>query len=284
MKTFFKKLSIPAIVAVFSIVGTLLSQQFLLAKAKPSLKREIVRTDLSGLSPEVKKQIGLVPINYSVQNISRSTAQNVSIFAKSDSALAIADLKFSQESEDHQISAPDPRELKITAASIRPNGVVSFQILTSASNTINFSELSDNADIITSKAEAEKQTGNKSFLAWGIGTFFVLIYLPVVSGLIYLFWQIGKSWRNLETSTTPAEIRTKLIVVLVALYIYNDLIIGSTAVLQAWLPLPRINFEELTSMFILYLVATRYKLVEEWLKIKIEAGKSQSVPPTKTNP
>src|SRR5208282_528479 len=160
MKTFLKQLSVPSVVALISIIGTLSAQQFLLSKAKPNLKREIIRTDLSGLSSDVKKQIALVPINYPLQNISRSAAQNVSVFVKSDSPLTIADLKFTQESEDHQISTPDPHELKVNAPSIRPNGILSFQILTTPNNNMNFSELADNAIIITSKGVAAGQNGN----------------------------------------------------------------------------------------------------------------------------
>jgi hypothetical protein len=273
MKTFFKKLSVPSVVALLTIIGTLLAQQFLLSKEKPNLKREIIRTDLSGLSPDVKKQIALVPINYSLQNTSRSAAQNVSVFVKSDSLLTIADLKFTQESEDHQISMPDPHELKVNAPSIRPNGILSFQILTTANNNMNFSELADNANIITSKGAVAGQNGNTTLLAWGVVGFVVLIWLPIISILIYLFWQVGKIWRNLETSVTPPEIRNKLIILLVALYIYDDLVIGSTSILQAWLPLPRIRFGELISVFLLYLIITRYRLIEEWIKVTIEKHK-----------
>ena len=276
MRKFFAKLAIPAIVAVISILGTLLTQQYLQVKAKPNLRKDILRTDLSGLTPDIRKQIGLVPINYTLQNISRSTAQNVSVFVKADSLLTIQDLKFSQESEDHQVGMADPHAFKINAPSIRPNGLLSFQILTTASNNLTFSELSDNANFITTKgSEATQSTGN-SYFGWAVVLFVVLLWLPIIGILVYVFWQAGKVWRNLETSETPPEIKTKLIVLLIALYIYDSLIIGSTSILQAWLPLPRIRFDELISIFLLYLLITRYRLVEQWIKVMIEKHRKRN--------
>ena len=274
MKAFIKKLSVPVVVAVISCIlsvsGTLGTQQYILLQSKPNLKKDVVKPDLSGLSPEVKKQITLIPINYSLQNISRSAAQNITIFVRSDTVLNIPDLKFSQESEDYQVSMPDPHELKITAPSIRPNGLLSVQILTPADNSITFSELSDNATIVTSKNAQPSQNGKNALLVWLVVGFGILIWLPILCILIYLFVQIGKYWRTMESDAIQPEIRNRIIILLIAFYIYDDIVIGSTGMFQAWLPLPRINFAELTSIFVFYLIVTRYKLLEEWLKVSIQ--------------
>ena len=142
MKTFLsffqKKLLAPSLVALFSIVGTCLVQQWILTKAQPVLKKDIIQTDLSGLSPEVRKQITLLPINYFLQNNSHAPAQHVTITIKSDNLISASDLKFSQDSEDHQLIYADPHEFKVNIPTIRPGGTVGFQIIAPPNNNITF--------------------------------------------------------------------------------------------------------------------------------------------------
>lgn len=160
-----RKLLVPILISSFSIAGGYAVQQIVLMKGTPILQKQVIRTDLTGLPPDVKRQITLLPINYSLQNNSRAPAKNVTIFVKSDSLISVSDLKFSQESEDHQLSYPDPHEFKVNVPTIRPGGIVSFQILTSASNNITFSELADNAQIVTSSG-VEAQNKKLLLLSW----------------------------------------------------------------------------------------------------------------------
>jgi hypothetical protein len=278
MKTFLsfvqKKLLVPILISLFSIVGAYVVQQIVLAREKPVLKKDVIRTDLAGLSPEIRQQITLLPINYSLQNNSHAPAKNVTIFIKSDSLVSIPDLKFSQESEDHQLSFPDVHEFKVNVPTIRPGGLVSFQIITTASNNIAFSELADNAQIVTpTTIEAQKE--KSTLVELGIIALAIFVWFPVLTILIYVFWKTGKSWQEIETGTNHPEFRKRLIILIVALYIYNDLILGSFGPIGMWLPLPRINFLELIYAFIFYLLVTRYKLIENWISAMIERQRKE---------
>jgi len=280
MKTFLsffqKKLLAPSLVALFSIVGTCLVQQWILTKAQPVLKKDIIQTDLSGLSPEVRKQITLLPINYFLQNNSHAPAQHVTITIKSDNLISASDLKFSQDSEDHQLIYADPHEFKVNIPTIRPGGTVGFQIIAPPNINITFSELSDNALFETQKGallHAEKEQTSRMVLA--IIAVVVLVWLPVLSVLIYVFVKVGRAWKETDTATEHPDFRKQLIVLIVGLYIYDDLIIGSLGMLGPWLPLPRIRFGELISAFVLYLIVTRYKLIENWLSAKIDSLKRE---------
>jgi hypothetical protein len=187
MKTFLKKLSVPLFVAIFSVLATLGIQQYVLLKATPNLEKQVIQPDLAGLSPEIKKQISLVAVNYTLQNISHSAAKNVSVFIKSDSQIDISTLKFSQDSEVHQVGLSDPHEIKIDVPSIRPNGAVSFQLLIPAGNNVNFSELSDSAVIVQTKGNGTQKALGNNALGVGIVVFATIIWLPVVGTLIYSF-------------------------------------------------------------------------------------------------
>ena len=262
--SFFRKhLLVPILVSLFSLTAGYLFQQLALTKAKPILRKEVVRFDLSGLPDDLKRQITLVPINYSLHNNSRSPAQNVSIFIKSDSILQINDLKFSQDSEDHQYGIPDPHEFRVNVPTIRPGGFVSFQIITSAANKITFSERSDNALFATQTGKGVDEEKQKATLVeLAIGAAILFVWLPVLSILIYVFWKTGKSWQRMEASTEHPNFRNRLIILIIALYIYDDLFLGSLGPIGLWMPLPRISFGEMTAAFVFYLFVTRYKLLE----------------------
>ena len=280
LKTFLsflrRRLLVPFLISLFTLIIGYAIQQIALTKARPVLKKEVIKTDLTGLTPDIKRQITLVPINYSLQNNSRAPAQNVTIFIKSDSILSIADLKFAQDSEDHQFGTPDVHEFKVNVPIIRPGGFVSFQIITAANNNITFSERSDNALFETQKgASLDAQAEKNVLVEWGVGAFILLVWLPILSMLIYVFWRAGKTWQEIEASTSQPEFRNRLIIFIIALYIYDDLILASFGPIGMWLPLPRINFAELVYAFIFYLLVTRYKLVENWISAMIEKQKRE---------
>jgi hypothetical protein len=65
-------------------------------------------------------------------------------------------------------------------------------------------------------------------------------------------------------------------VAIVVLFIY-DVVVNSLGPLGGFLPIPRISFNDFTGAFILYLLVTRYKLVEAWLVSK--TAKSEPTKP-----
>jgi hypothetical protein len=218
-----------------------------------------------------------------LQNNSRAPAANVTIFVKSDYPLSTGDLKFTQDSEDHQTIPVDLHEFKVNVPTIRPGGFEGFQLLTPASNNITFSERSDNALFETPSgigADAAKQKA--TLLEWGVGAFALLVWLPVLLILARVFWKVGKSWQEIETGTSHPEFRKRLIILIVAFYIYTDLFLGALGPFGMWLPLPRIQFQELTDAFVFYLLVTRYKLIENWILAIMEKQKAnqRNEPPT----
>lgn len=282
---FLKRLVVPGAVAVGSIIGTETVHQLVLLKQKPLLSRQVIYTDLSSLSADVKKQIALVPTSYTIQNLSSTAAKDVTIFVNSDLGILASDMKFTDDSEEHQISYPDQHSYRINVPNIRPAGHVSFQILSPAINNIHFHELSDDANFVSQKdAQATQAEKQSQILAWVITAFGVIIYLPIVGGLIYLVLKIGRVWRKIEThEATDIDIRTPLIMFLVGLYIYDDLILGSLTIWGGFIPLPRINYLELIYIFIFYYIVTRYKLVDAWLKRASGQNEVQK-PPVQTIP
>lgn len=263
--------------ATLTQIGNFVVPQLVQSKGKPILLKSVTRTDLSGLPQAVRSQIGLVPITYTLQHSAGAAAQNVTISLKSDSLLQINDIKFTPESENHQFSSADLNTLKINVPTIRPGGLVSFQLLTTATNQIKISELADNAQFITGKEGADAQKQKTIYIEYVLVSIGVMIWLALLCTLIVVVVRTGKSWREIETSTAPPEIRKQLIVLIVAIYIYG-LLLGSLGPLGVWLPAPRISFNELISAFLFYLLVTRYKLIENWLLAKGENGSASSKP------
>jgi hypothetical protein len=256
-------------VAIVSIFLTYAIQQLIEAKGRPVLVKEVIQTDLSSLSADVQRQILLVPVTYTLRHSAGAAAQNVTISIKTDTIVSIADLKFSSESEDHQCSSPDPHTIKVNVPIIRPGGLVNMQLLTTATNQIKFSELSSNAQFTTTKGGVEVQQKKQTFLKYTLFGVGAVIWLTVIFTIIYIILRTKKSWQEMETNTTAPEIKKPLIILIVAIYIYN-LILNSFGVLGPWLPAPRISFDDLISAFLFYLLITRYKLIEKWISAKIE--------------
>ena len=117
---------------------------------------------------------------------------------------------------------------------------------------------------------ADEQKQKASLIELIIGAVILFVWLPVLSILIYVFWKTGKSWQKVEANTEHPNFRNRLIILIIALYIYNNLIIGSLGPIGLYLPLPRIKYEEMTAAFVFYLFVTRYKLVENLIVSWIE--------------
>ncbi len=154
---------------------------------------------------------------------------------KSDALLSINDLKVSPDSEAYSRGLADPHTIKINVATIRPSGLVSLQLITPVSNQVSFSELAENAQIITAKdLQAQKQKTSR-IQAIIIGLCLV-IWLGLVITVCTLIWKMGKWWEGMESGASLPELRRRLIVVIVVLIIYN-VVLGSFGPLGGWCPL-----------------------------------------------
>jgi len=272
LKKLSKKLLVPVLVAVLTLAGNYGIQQLIQAKGRAVLSKDVNRTDLSSLPPDVQKQISFISVNYSLQHRAGGPAQKVTILIKNDALVQIADLKFSTDSEDHQVSLVDPHTVRVDVPTIRPGGFVNFQLLTTPANQIKFSELSDNAQIVPLKGVEAEQHKN-TLIEYCVITAAVIAWVALLSSIIVMIWRTKKTWQEMEGSTTESGLRKGLILLIVILFIYNT-VLSSFSLFGAWLPVPRISFTDLTSAFIFYLVVTRYKLVEAWLTAKTDQLKS----------
>lgn len=261
------------VTCLLTLVGNFALQRFIQEKAKPLLAKDVFRTDLSGLPQEIQRQIPLIPIKYSLQHKSGAAAQNVTIIVKGDGPLSVADLKFSPESEDHQVGVVDQYSFKINIPTIRPSGLVSFQIIVPVANQISFTELVENGQIVFAKdLEAQKQ--KTSFYEIAMVVSGVALWLAFISWIGVLIWQVGKWWRDKGTTASPDELKSRMVFLITVLFIY-EIATDSLGPFSAFLPVPHISFSEIIDAFILYFLVTRYKLIEEWLSSK---GKNNSNP------
>ena len=260
------KIIVAVVTCLLTLVGNFALQRFIQEKAKPLLVKDVYRTDLSGLPKEVQQQIPLVPIKYSLQHKSGAAAHNVTILIKNDGLLSMTDLKFSPESEDHQFSVVDPHTFKIDIPTIRPNGLVSFQIIVPVTSQITITELAESGQFVTAK-ELETQKQKTSIYEIAMVVSGVALWLAFVSWIGVLIWKVGKWWRDNGTAATPDELKSRMIFLITVLFIY-EIATGSLGPLSAFLPVPHISFSEIIDAFILYFLVTRYKLIEEWLSTK----------------
>ena len=86
----------------------------------------------------------------------------------------------------------------------------------------------------------------------------------------------------MESGASLPELRRRLIVVIVVLIIYN-VVLGSFGPLGGMVPAPRIPFRDLTAAFLLYLLITRYKLIEGWLTARKESNPAGGKPENHEN-
>lgn len=256
------------------MIGNYELQQIYQKTAKPVLLRNIVRTDLTGLPPEVQAKIPLVPITYSLQHQGAGLpALEVTISIKGEQPLSIADLQFSSDSEPHEVVTADPHTVKVNVPEIRPNGLVHFQLMTSPASRLEFSELSDNAKIIDSK-DAGQNGPSSAVVKILIMVLFVGIWGGIVGTLCTLLWKMGNWWYNMDTGEAHPKLKRRLITVVVLILMYN-IVVWSLGPVSGFLPLAHISTDDLVGAFLLYLLVTRYKLVEKWVQSSINSKETR---------
>jgi len=264
-----EKIIIVVMSAVLALGGNYAFQIILREQAKPVLLKDVYRPDLSNLPQQIQQQVPLVPIKYSLKHNGGNVAKNLTIWIKSDSNLAIVELRFTPDSEVYQCTQSDPRSIKVDVPKIRPNGFVSFDMMTSVNNQVNFTELSEDAEVLTLKefeARMQKTSITQVISIVGIIAGIVLWVLLIYIACIVL-WRTGKWWQDMESGISRPELKKRLIVFIVALLMYN-VAVSSLGPVSGFLPVPRLSFESLFYAFLLYLLITRYKLLDDWLYSK----------------
>jgi len=261
-----KKLLVGASIAVIgAVIGQLIplaANAWIKTKVKPVLVREAPNWNPSTLPLAVQKQITYVPVNYTLRHNSGLAADHVTVFVKSDLPISPADVTFTSDSEVHQLTASDPHTLRIDIPEIRPSCLVSCQIIATNTAHLEFAEVGAYADFVDAKDlpnQAKKSATKEILIVSGVAAF----WLAGLVFAIYVFVRVGRYWKETDAQAQLYN-RRLLIGFIIGLIIYN-LVLGSLGPIGMWIPLPRFSIEEVTSAFILFLIVTRYQLVEAWL-------------------
>lgn len=267
------------IVAIISVVVgsllTLFGQPFINEKIQekrvPILVKEVYRPDISGLSAELQKQVTILPVKYTIEHKVGGTAKNLTISINSDSPIRSSELRFSERSEGYSLRQITEKSIKIDVPVIRPpDGIVTFELLTGVNNKLQFQELAEEGKILTTESfAAENKKSN--LLAIAVIAVIIVLWGALVTILVTIFRRIGAHWRNMEIAAEKAsnDIREPLVKLMIILIVY-DLIVGSLGPVGGFLPVPRLSFTEMFYAFCLYLLITRYKLIEAVLQKNTE--------------
>ena len=106
----------------------------------PVLEKDVYRFDISRLSPEFQRRVTALPVKYTLRHKAGGTAKNVTIFLNSNSAVTPSELIFDKWCEYYKSVQVDSNSIRIDIPSVRPSGIVMFEILTEAKNEIQFRE------------------------------------------------------------------------------------------------------------------------------------------------
>jgi len=258
------KLILVLVTVILTLVGQFELSQLLRQKLQPVLVKTVLRTDLSGLPPQILQQLPLIPLNYTIKHSVGLAADNVTVLIRGDAPLNVANIKFSPDSEPAQGMLVDANTIRVNAQIIRPGGLLSFQLIAPASSKIAFTELASNAKIVDAKDledSTQKSTTRIQMSIIGLG---VAVWLGLLVAVGYTLWQIGKWWEKVDNGDPMPELKHRLIKALIILFIYS-VVVNSLGPFGGFLPIPRVYFSDFTSAFILYLLVTRYKLIEAWV-------------------
>jgi hypothetical protein len=262
------------VVAIVSVVVgsllTLLGQPFINEKIQekrvPILVKEVYRPDISGLSAELQKRVTILPVKYTIENKVGGTAKNLTISINSDSPVRSSELRFGDRSEAYSLRQITENTIKIDVPLIRPGGIITFELLTGVNNNLRFQELAEEGKILTTESFAvENKKSNLPVIA--VIAIVIVLWAALVTIVLTLFRRIGTRWRNMEIGDEKAsnDIREPLVKLIIILIVY-DLVVGSLGPISGFLPVPRLSFTEMFYAFCLYLLITRYKLIEAVLR------------------
>jgi hypothetical protein len=255
------------IVSIISVLATLIGKPAIEAKFResqaPVLVKEIDKPDFSGLPNDLQKQITVLPIRYTLENKTGGTARNVTVFINSSASVTLPEVKFNAVSEPYNITQTNPNSLRIEVPAIRPAGTISFDLLAAPDSKVEFKELAAEGKIESKESFASQE---KKFTIFTIGAIagVLILWLSLLIVAIFAFVKIGARWRQMEGTDTGIN-RNQLIGLFIIATVYN-MVVDSTGPFGAFLPLPHIYFTNLFYTFLLYLLITRYKLIEAILQ------------------
>jgi len=233
----------------------------------PVLVKEIYRPDVSGLSEELQRQVTILPVKYTLEHKVGGSAKNLTIFINSDSAITPSEIRFAKW-EAYTCIQVDTNSIKIDIPTVRPGSVVTFELLAKINNTIQFQELVEVGKILSVASYKAQDKKSELLIKSGI-VVIVLIWISFIVIVILVVLRVRIYWRDMETGIHKKDgnIREPLIKLIIIILLYN-IIRSSLGPFGGILPLPFFSFSTFFYAFCLYLIITRYKLIEDVL-IKI---------------
>ena len=232
----------------------------------PVLVREVYRPDVSGFPAELKRQVTVLPVKYTLEHKAGGSAQNLSIFVSSDGSISPSELKFARWFEDYTPKQIDKNSIRIDIPTVRPGSGVTFELLSDVNNKIQFQEVLGVGRVLGVEAYAAQVQKTDIAIKVGIGVA-ILAWLFLIGIVIFVFRRVRAYLHDMDIGRErPREsIRGPVLTFLVGMMVY-DTVRGSLGPLTPFLPLPYFSFSAFFYAFCLYLLITRYKLLEDVLK------------------
>jgi hypothetical protein len=265
-----QKLIITIVSAIVGSALTLVGKPYINKRIEerkvPILVKEVYIPDMSSLPLELKRQVTLLPVKYTLEHKAGGTAKNVSILVNSDSAITPSEIKFSKWFEDYTTKQIDKNSIRIDIPIVRAGSTVTFELLSQANSKIQFQELVEVGRILS--VERYQAQLKKSDTAVKVGiVVIILIWILLIGIIIFFFQRVRTFWQgmDIEQNRTRENIRQALIKFIIIIMVYN-IIRGSFGPISGFLPLPYFSFSSFFYAFCLYLIVTRYKLLEDVLK------------------
>jgi len=248
--------------SILTIIGQPYVEQKIQEQRASVLTKEIDKIDTSALPAELQKQITILPVRYALQHRTGGTAKNITIYLNSDIPITSSELRFDEKSEAYTLTQVNNKSIKVDLPAIRPGGIVTFDIITDINNKVNFQELIENGKILDKKSY-DYQTNQVDYLKIIIVGLIILIWGTFLVIAVIMLQRVWFGWNKMELNSeqTSNLINSRIIKLIMIILIY-DVVVGSFGPLGGFLPLPRVSFSELFFMFSLYLLITRYKLIE----------------------
>ncbi len=265
--------------SVLSLGGKFLIDKAIESRTLPVIVKDLYQPDLSSFPPELRQQVYAVPVKYSLQHKGGAAAKNVAILVRSSTALPSSELKFSSDSEPHQAVQTDPNTIRVEIPTLRPSASVSFQMATTVSNTVSITEISDEANFLTTAQFTQKALSSDELTKVALISLGAVVWVAVLGTMVLVLLNLKKWWLEIETDGVSEKMRNRILGIIVGLMIYNT-VMSAFGVFGGFLPLPRIPFDGILYGFLLFILFTRYKAIDNWLssKTKGPANETNSTP------
>lgn len=255
---------IAVIGAVFGALITIIGQPYvnqLFEEAKtPKLTKDVRSTNINQLPPEVKNQISLVTSRYSIQHISGGTAENLTIDIVTSEDIPLANLVVDPSSEPHQIDAINGNRFKIEVPSIRPGGLISYEITHSPNISIESSEIIGQGEI-----DVFQWSGSVSGMEWYqylLLAAFIILWIVI----IYIAWRAlnraAQHFVSLEATGTEDRKNSKLASILVGLVSFNFISRMDLGIID----LPSIPIGDMFYALLIYIIVTNYTALKKSIR------------------